>query len=99
MHVELIHRWKCPYSARVRDFISRHHLEDQVYYRAADEDAAAQEALAELTHGNQVPCLIVDGTPILESTDIIQWLNEHMVHHERHVRPFGLPVHGHHPST
>lgn len=38
------------------------------------QDPNASRALQALTGGTQVPCLVVDGVPLLESADIIAWL-------------------------
>lgn len=76
MKLELIHKWACPYSARVRDFIEERGLQDQIAYLEVNETDGAKDRLAQLTGKTQVPCLVVDGEPILESRDIIQWLEQ-----------------------
>ena len=78
MKLELIHKWACPYSARVRDFIEERGLKDQIAFTEATETEDARNRLAQLTGKTQVPCLIVDGEPILESRDIIQWLDQNI---------------------
>jgi glutaredoxin len=44
------------------------------------EDPQALKELMTLTGKTQVPCLVVDGNPMLESEDIIKWL-------ERNIAP------------
>ncbi len=79
MPIELIHRSHCPYSARVRDFIDEKGLKDRIAYAELSEDPGAEARLAELTGGSQVPCLVVDGEPMLESESIVRWLDENLV--------------------
>lgn len=76
MKLELIHKWACPYSARVRDFVEERGLQDRIAYLEVNETEGAKDRLAQLTGKTQVPCLVVDGEPILESRDIIQWLDQ-----------------------
>ena len=78
MKLELIHKWQCPYSARVRDFIDEQGLKDQIDYTEINEVEGAKDKLAELTGKSQVPCLVVDGKPMLESGDIVQWLQQNL---------------------
>jgi glutathione S-transferase len=78
LKLELIHKWACPYSARVRDFIEERGLKDQVAFTEITETEHAKNRLAQLTGKTQVPCLVVDGEPILESRDIIQWLDQNI---------------------
>ena len=79
MELELYHRWGCPYSARVREFINENGLERQVKMIEVDESDTAIETLMQLNHSPQVPCLVIDGSPILESKDIINWLDENLL--------------------
>jgi glutaredoxin 3 len=79
MTIQLFHRWHCPYSARVRDFIDANQLGGQIEYVELSEVSGAEDQLAQMTGGTQVPCLVVDGTPKLESAEIIAWLDQHLV--------------------
>ncbi|MBB3019808.1 glutaredoxin [Microvirga lupini] len=78
MKLELIHKWACPYSARVRDFIEERGLKDRIAYLEVNEMDGAKDRLTQLTGRTQVPCLVADGEPILESRDIIQWLAQNL---------------------
>ena len=78
MNLQLFHKWQCPYSARVRDFIDEHQLGDKIQYVEIHEVDGAQEKLAELTGKSQVPCLVIDGKPMLESRDIVKWLQQNL---------------------
>ena len=79
MKLELIHKWACPYSARVRDFIEEHGLKDRIAFMEVNETDGVKDRLTELTGKTQVPCLVIDGEPKLESSDIIQWLDQNLV--------------------
>jgi glutaredoxin len=78
LKLELIHKWACPYSARVRDFIDERGLKDQISFMEVSETEGAKDRLEQLTGKTQVPCLVADGEPILESRDIIQWLDQNL---------------------
>jgi glutaredoxin len=79
MPIQLYHRWQCPYSARVRDFIDENHLGPDIEYIEIEETDGADMKLQELTGRSQVPCLVVDGKPMLESAAIVQWLQDNLV--------------------
>jgi glutathione S-transferase len=78
MTIQLYHRWRCPYSARVRDAIDAHGLKDRIEMLELSEAPGAEDRLQELTGGGQVPCLVVDGKPMLESADIVRWLEANL---------------------
>jgi glutaredoxin len=78
MDIELFLLHECPFSTKVMRFITQNRLESQVQYRNI-ENEKNRDRLLELTHDEQVPCLVVDTNPILESDDIIQWLQNHLV--------------------
>ena len=42
-----------------------------------NRSSEAREALFRATGRTQVPCLFVDGVPLLESLDIIDWLTRY----------------------
>lgn len=79
MDLILYHRWYCPYSKRVRDFIEQNNLQSQIQYRELDESIDNIERLVRLTGGQQVPCLVINGRPKLESEHIIEWLRENLL--------------------
>lgn len=74
MKLQLYHRWRCPYSARVRDAITAQGIESRIEMIELGEVEGAEGRLEELTGRTQVPCLVVDGKPMLESADIVRWL-------------------------
>jgi glutathione S-transferase len=79
LNLQLFHKWHCPYSARVRDFVDEHGLGDRIDYVEIQEVEGAKERLAAMTGKSQVPCLVVDGKPMLESGAIVQWLQQNLV--------------------
>lgn len=64
----------CPYCQKVLQAISALNLRDQVELRDTRQDPAHRQALVTLTGSTQVPCLVIDGKPMLESSDIVDWL-------------------------
>lgn len=79
MSIQLFHRWPCPYSDRVRTFIDDKGLREHLDFVEVSEVPGAEERLESLTGKTQVPCLVVDGKPILESEDIMRWMEENLV--------------------
>ena len=87
MPLQLYHRWHCPYSKRVRDFVDEHKLGDRIDYVELGEVEGAESELEGLTGRTQVPCLVIDGKPMLESADIVQWLQTNLVDGQGATRP------------
>ena len=71
MHLELYHRQNCPFSARVRRFIQNEGLKSFIEYHDIDTTKADEEKLKKLTGIEQVPCLVLDGKPMLESEKLL----------------------------
>jgi len=65
----------CPFCRRVQRAIED--LDVAVEMRDTRHDAGAAAELRALTGGTQVPCLEIDGSPMLESRDIVDWLQAH----------------------
>lgn len=65
----------CPFCVRVM----RHAEELGVDLDMKDTRAedGVRDELREKTGGTQVPCLFIDGQPLLESADINRWLTEY----------------------
>lgn len=64
----------CPYARRVMRCIDELGLE--VERRDTRTDIEAMRSLRDLTGRTQVPCLVIDGEPMLESADIVRWLRQ-----------------------
>src|SRR4051794_15897859 len=54
MGLQLYHRWQCPYSARVRDFVEANALGDKVEFVEVTEVPKAASRLEQLTGSGQV---------------------------------------------
>jgi glutaredoxin 3 len=68
----LYHGETCKYCLKVRRFLSENNIE--VPLKEVWGDEAAFEELRAINNGKtQVPCLVIDGKPMLESDDIIAW--------------------------
>ena len=76
MKLELFMFETCPYCARVFAEIERSGRTDVVMLNIHKDDEA-RKRLIEVGGKEQVPCLFIDGEPMYESLDIIQWLQEH----------------------
>jgi len=77
MKLELYHFESCPYCAKVRKFIDQLGVKSQIQYHDIEKDGAAEQRLVKMNDDSQVPCLVIDGKPMLESDDIIDWLKNH----------------------
>jgi glutaredoxin 3 len=62
----------CPYCQRVFRKIAALGL--SVPTRDVNTEAGARQELFEATRRSQVPCLFIDGVPLFESADIMEWL-------------------------
>ncbi|GEM_PF-1062858 len=65
----------CPYCHRVQSWLDGRDV--PVVFRDTRQDPQAREELLALTGRTQVPCLVIDGTPMFESDDIVDWLQDH----------------------
>ena len=74
MSIILYHFESCPYCAKVRSAVSE--LGMALEMRDTRENDAYREELLELTGRTQVPCLVIDGKPMHESDDIVNYLKE-----------------------
>lgn len=67
----LYHMPSCPYCAKVRRFLEVNKISVPLKDTAAD--ANVREELRKIGGKTQVPCLVIDGRPMYESNDIIEW--------------------------
>ena len=70
--LELFMKPTCPYCIKVMNFMSENNITIPLRDIVADESAA--ETLITIGGKRQVPCLFIDGKPLYESGDIIEWL-------------------------
>jgi len=75
--LELYYFDSCPYCQRVLNVIIE--LNILVSYQDIYGDSNAMQKLFYITGKKTVPCLFIDGNPMFESLDIIDWLksNQH----------------------
>lgn len=73
MKLELYMFETCPYCRKVINVIEEMGRDDIEFHdiRKNDED---RQRLVEVGGKQQVPCLFIDGKPMYESDDIIDWL-------------------------
>jgi glutaredoxin 3 len=62
----------CPYCRLVLDCLGR--LDLEIPMRNIQSETGARDDLLEIGGKGQVPCLVIDGKPLYESSDIIRWL-------------------------
>ena len=65
----------CGFCKRVKQYIDEVGRTD-IEYRNISESQEDAEELVRVGGKRQVPCLFIDGKPMYESADIIQWLKE-----------------------
>ena len=66
----------CPFCVKVEKYIENRNL--NIPQKNTIADMEARRELISLTGKTQVPCLVIDGEPLLESNDIIQWFEENL---------------------
>lgn len=76
MKLELYEKDTCPYCRRVMSYIEQSGRTD-VEYRDILESEENRRRLVEAGGKQQVPCLFIDGDPLYEGMDIINWLEGH----------------------
>lgn len=74
--LELYVFMNCPYCMRVFRYMEEAGIEIPLIDVNADDKARAH--LREVGGKVQVPCLFIDGVPMYESLDIIEWLKENV---------------------
>ena len=76
MKLELFVMTGCPFCGKVLNFLKSTGRTD-VQILNITADPAANERLLREGGMDQVPCLFIDGKPLYESGDIIEWLGSH----------------------
>ncbi len=69
----LYYKPTCPYCAKVLNFMDANDIEMDMKNTLEADNA---ETLIEISGTRQVPCLVVEGRPMLESDDIIAYLKQ-----------------------
>jgi len=73
MKLELFMFDTCPFCKKVINYIESSGRDD-IEYHNIHENKADEERLLAVGGKIQVPCLFIDGKPMYESNDIIEWL-------------------------
>ncbi|TJX12786.1 hypothetical protein E9840_12000 [Tissierella creatinini] len=74
MNLKLFCMEGCPYCMKVIRYIEKNNI--PVELADIGKDPKNQEDLMKIGGLDQVPMLLIDGKPLYESSDIIQWLKE-----------------------
>jgi len=74
MSMILYHFESCPYCAKVRSAVKE--LGVDLEMRDTRGNDTYKDELLEITGRTQVPCLVIDGKPMHESDDIVNYLKE-----------------------
>lgn len=61
----------CPYCKKVLNYMKKNNIEVEML--EIKEDSKNQDDLIKLGGKDQVPMLLIDGKPLYESSDIIEW--------------------------
>ena len=67
----------CPFCRRVTSFMSSKGV--QINIEDPYSNSETMSTFKKLTGKTQVPCLMINGTPMHESNDIITWINGNLV--------------------
>ena len=71
-------RPSCPYCARVDRVIQELGIEEKLTRRLTTYGSEWRTDLRNKTGSTQVPCLFIDGQPMFESLDIIDWMRSNL---------------------
>ncbi len=74
MKLTLYHFQGCPYCGRVRDFLSKENI--KVSMKDTHANPAFRDELVKIGGKDQVPCQVIDGKALYESSDIIEWFKK-----------------------
>lgn len=66
----------CPYCRKVMRYMEENNIQVEMVDILADPKN--REELIEVGGINQVPMLLIDGKPLYESDDIVQWFKDNM---------------------
>ncbi|MBF0289683.1 MAG: glutathione S-transferase N-terminal domain-containing protein [SAR324 cluster bacterium] len=74
MQLELYYFDSCPFCQKVTSVIEQLKIQDKIIMKNIHQNQEYAQALVQMNGGRQVPCLVIDGKPMLESADISQFL-------------------------
>ena len=76
-NLTLYHYNECPYCRRVTSFLEQNSI--AIPLKNTLHDQGAREELISIGGRSQVPCLVIDGDPLYESSDIIDWFKQNVL--------------------
>ncbi|MBF0352419.1 MAG: glutathione S-transferase N-terminal domain-containing protein [SAR324 cluster bacterium] len=76
MNLELYYYRECPFCQIVLSAIQQLGIEQLIQFKNTRENPDYRNDLQKLTGRTQVPCLVIDGNPMLESRDIASFLEK-----------------------
>lgn len=76
MDLKLFIMEQCPFCKKVMREIENLDIKDKMEIVDINEDEEAEKELIEVGGQRQVPCIFIDGKPMYESNDIIEFLRE-----------------------
>lgn len=74
--LELFYMESCPYCIKVFNYLKD--KKDNLILKDINKDKKAAKELVKVGGKRQVPCLFIDGKPLYESDDIIQWFKDNL---------------------
>jgi glutaredoxin len=74
MKLTLYHFDGCPYCHRVREYLRQEGI--TVPMKDIRQNPTDKQELTKIGGKAQVPCLVIDGKPLYESMDIIEWFKQ-----------------------
>lgn len=73
----LYYKVDCPYCHKVNRYLNQMGI--VIPMREINQDHSYRPALVGMLGRSQVPCLVIDGEPLIESDAIIEWIEQHLV--------------------
>ena len=74
-HLVLYIRPSCPYCTKLINYLKKEHKKIPTKDIGRDKNAATE--LIRIGGKRQVPCLVINGNALYESSDILNWLKAH----------------------
>jgi len=75
MQLELYYYNACPFCRMVLRTIDELEIHDEIVMKDTLSNRTYSQELLQMNGRTQVPCLVIDGKPLLESADINQFLS------------------------
>ena len=72
--LELYYYPECPYCQKVLRVLDELDVADAIALKNIHADDAARRTLVSVGGKQQVPCLFIEGAPLYESDDIVDWI-------------------------